>query len=179
MGSKRPLTNRIRGWIPKEPALPSNQTITLFNRLNRFQFVRLAYGVMLGAFLIAPLGVYHSISEPYITGYLWGYNLPIGYVGLLLGILVVLYPQVTSLRNLKFSLLMPLIGLALLLTVLFSPNYYFINLQNGTSFSSGQIDIDFQLGNSATVWFSLLSISLGLTSILYGRNKRALNRKEP
>jgi hypothetical protein len=163
MKHKLSIAQRIRGWIPKEPALPSNQTITLFNHLNRFQFARLFYGVMLGAFLVAPLGVYHSISEPYITGYLWGYNLPIGYVGLLLGILAVLYPQVTLLRNLKFSLLMPLIGVTLLLTVLFSPNYHFINLQNGTSFSSGQIDIDFQLGYSDAVWFSLLSISLCLT----------------
>ena len=119
---------------------------------------------MLGALLVTPFGVYHSISEPYVIGYLWGYNLPIGYIGLLLVIVMILYPKGISLRSLRFSSFMPIIGLSLLITLIFSPNYYFINLQHGTNFSADQIDIDFQLGNSAVVIFSLLSIAFGLAS---------------
>ena len=164
MKNKKKVEKRIRGWLPKENSLPSSQKIGIFNYLTRFQFVRLFYGIMLGALLVTPFGVYHSISEPYVIVYLWGYDLPIGYVGLLLGIVMILYPRSSSLRNLRFSSFMPIIGLFLLLTLIFSPNYYFINLQHGTNFSASQIDIDFQLGNSAVVIFSLLSIALGLAS---------------
>lgn len=178
MKPKKRVEQQTRGWLPKENSLPSNNTINMFNHLNRLQFVRLAYGIMLGALLVTPFGIYHSISQPYITGYLWGYDLPIGYIGLLLGILIILYPRVSSVRSLRFSSLMPIIGLFLLLTLIFSPNYYFINLQHGTNFSAGQIDIDFQLGNSAVVIFSLLSIALGLASatiLQYSKkNKRSM-----
>jgi hypothetical protein len=177
MKNKKRTKQQVRGWLPKATSLPSSQTVNMFNHLKRLELVRLAYGIILGVLLVTPFGVYHSISEPYITGYLWGYDLPIGYVGLLLGILVVLYPRVNPLRSLRFSSLMPIIGLFLLLTFIFSPKYYFINLLHGTSFSSFQIDVDFQLGNLAVVGLSLLSIALGLASFL-GHRKQASGQSE-
>jgi hypothetical protein len=129
---------------------------------SRLQVLRLLYGVMLCLILVTPFGVYHSVSEPYIIGYLWGYNLPIGYVGLLCGVAMILYPRLNTLKSSGFSSLMPFIGLILLISFLVTPNYYFINLLQGTSFSSGQIDVDFQVGNSAAMAFSLLSIALGI-----------------
>jgi hypothetical protein len=141
-----------------------NPAIKMFNCLTRFQIIHLVYSVLLGALLVMPFGVYHSLTEPYITGYLWGYDLPIGYIGLLLGMMIVFYPKVNPLKSLKFSALMPIIGLFLLVTIIFSPTYYFINLQHGTSFSAAEIDVDFQLGNSAVVIFSFLSVTLGLAS---------------
>jgi hypothetical protein len=149
-----------------------NLAIKMFNPLRHFQIIHLVYSILLGALLVTPFGVYHSLSEPYITGYLWGYNLPIGYIGLLLGTIIILYPKVNPLKSLKFSSLMPFIGLFLLLTLIFSPNHYFINLQHGTSFSSAQIDVDFQLGNSAVVFFSFLSIVLGLASAVILRYRK-------
>jgi hypothetical protein len=177
--NKKRIELQVRGWLPKENPSPREQTTSILSHLTRLHLVQMTYGVTLGVLLVMPFGVYHSISEPYITGYLWGYDLPIGYVGLLLGILAVLYPKVSHLRSLKFSSLMPIIGPFLLLTLIFSPNYYFINLLHGTSFSSFQIDVDFQLGNSAVVGLSILSIALGLASatILGTRNKQEVNRK--
>jgi hypothetical protein len=134
----------------------------------RFQLLRLAYGVMLGALLFTPFGVYHSRVEPYIIGYLWGYNLPVGYVGVLLGILAVLYPRLNALRRLRFSSFMPFIGLFLLLSFFFSPKDYFINLIHGTNFSPAEIDVDFAVGNSAVLGLSLLSIAFGLVSFIRG-----------
>ena len=166
MNPKKYLEKHIRGWIPKEFSLPSHQRIKTVDHLMRVQLLRLTYGVMLGALLVTPFGVYHSRSEPYITGSLWGYHLPIGYVGLLLGIAVILYPRLNTLRSLRFSSFMPFIGLFLLLSVFFSPNDYFINLLHGTNFSSGQIDVDFPLGNLAVLWLSLLSIAFGLVSFV-------------
>jgi hypothetical protein len=162
------IKERIRGWLPKKPSLPSNQTINIFGRLTRFQLVQLAYGVMLSALVITPFGVYHSRVEPYITGYLWGYNLPIGYVGVLLGILAVLYTRLNALRRLRFSSFMPFIGMFLLLSFFFSPKDYFINLIHGTNFSPAEIDVDFAVGNSAVLGLSLLSIAFGLVSFIRG-----------
>jgi hypothetical protein len=173
MKVKRSLGSRIRGWFPKENSLP-NQTSVIFNVDRHFELVRLAYGVMLGSLLIMPFGVYHSTAEPYITGSLWGYYLPIGYVGFLLGIMVVFYQRLSTLRNLRFSALMLIIGLSLLFTFIFAPNDYFINLLHGTSFSPNQIDVDFILGNSAVLGLSILSIVVSLVS--FATEKRVTNR---
>ena len=64
--------------------MPSNQIVSIFNVLKPLELVRIADSVMLGALLVTPFGVYPSVSEPYITSYLWGYDLPIGYIGLFL-----------------------------------------------------------------------------------------------
>ena len=125
MNLKKSLKNRIRGWLPKELSLPRNQRTRIIDHLMRLQLLRLTYGVMLSALLVMPFGAYHSRVEPYIIGFLWGYHLPIGYVGLLLGIVVVLYPRLNKLRSLRFSSFMPFIGLFLLLFFFFSPKHYF------------------------------------------------------
>jgi len=117
---------------------------------------------MLFAILFTPFGVYHSRSEPYIIGNLWGYDLPIGYIGLASGLLVILYQKIDFLKKSKFGSIMIIIGIFLLLSFLFSPKDFFINLLNGTSFSAGQIDIDSPVGNSAVWGLSLFSIITGL-----------------
>ena len=126
------------------------------------QPLRLVYGLMLFAILFTPFGVYHSHLEPYIIGNLWGYDLPIGYIGLASGLLVILYQKIDFLKNLKFGSIMIVIGIFLLLSFLFSPKDFFINLLYGTSFSAGQIDIDYPVGNSAVWRLSLFSIITGL-----------------
>jgi hypothetical protein len=168
MNIKKYLENRFRGWLPKEFSLPRHQRIKMFDHFMRLHFLRLAYGVTLAALLVTPFGVYHSRVEPYITGYLWGYNLPIGYIGVLLGIVTVLYPRFNALRRLRFSSFMPFIGLLLLLSLFFSPKEQFINLIHGTNFSSFQIDVDFAVGNSAALGLSLFSIAFGLLSFTRG-----------
>jgi LPXTG-motif cell wall-anchored protein len=188
MKIKKSLESRIRGWFPKEFSLPRNQRTRMIDYLMRLRFFRAAYGVMLGALLFTPFGIYHSRVEPYIIGYLWGYHLPVGYVGLLLGIAVVLYPRLHAFRRLRFSALLPLIGLSLFIAFFFSPKDYFINLINGTNFSPAQIDVDFAVGNSAALGLSLLSIAFGLISFVQGwlpkephspSSKRITNHKSP
>lgn len=158
----RYLEKRIRGWLPKEPILLSHQRIKMIDNIMRFQLLRLIYGLMLCALLFTPFGVYHSRSEPYIIGSLWGYHLPIGYIGLFLGIVILLYPRLNNVRSFRFSSFMPFIGLLLLLSFILTPRYYFINLLHGTNFSDSQIDIDYPVGNSAVMGLSLLSITFGL-----------------
>ena len=169
----------LRGWLPKEPSLSTHQRIRMVDHIMRLQLLRLVYGMLLGALLVTPFGVYHSRSEPYIIGALYGYHLPIGYIGLLLGILVVLYPRLSTLRSLKFSSLMIFIGLSLLLSFLFFPKDYFINLLHGTSFSPSQIDVDYPIGNSAVLGLSLLSIVIGSFTLLCYRHprKHAISQK--
>lgn len=178
MSLKKHLYNRIRGWLPKERSLPQTHQTRLIDQLIQLQLLRAVYGVMLGALLFAPFGVYHSTVEPYVAGYLWGYNLPIGYVGLLLGTAALLYPRLNAPRRLGFGTLMALSGVFLLLTFLFSPNAYFINLQHGTSFSAAQIDVDFQLGNLAVMGLAVLSIVFGLASAPPLRHRKRPNQVE-
>jgi len=168
MKLRKHLATFVRGWLPKEFSLPNHQRIKMIDHFMRLHFLRLTYGVTLAVLLVTPFGVYHSRVEPYITGYLWGYNLPIGYVGLLLGIAAILYPKLNTLRNVRFSSFMPFIGLFLLLSFFFSPKDYFINLIHGTNFSSVQIDVDFAVGNSAVLGLSILSIAFGLVSFIRG-----------
>ena len=132
------------------------------NILNMIQLIRLIFGIALAFLVFAPFGVYHSISEPYVSGLLWGYNLPVGYVGLLLGILVILYPKFAVTRGLRFSSILIIIGLSLYLAFILSPTSYFINLLHGTDFTSGQIDVDSPIGNLIVVWLSLFSVASGL-----------------
>ena len=139
------------------------------------QFFRLAYGLALASLLFIPFGVYHSTSEPYITGLLYGFHLPTGYIGLLLGITMVLYPKFAKVKNLRFETLLLLAGFFILLS-LFFPSEYFINVLNKTSFNSSQIDIDYPVGNLAVWGLSILSLSLWLG--LKIRKLIAKNRKQ-
>ena len=123
--------------------------------------LRLCYSLVLIALLFIPFGVYHSRSEPYIIGSLWGYHLPIGYIGLLLGLFVIFYSRMAFGKDLRFGSVMIVIGFLLILSFLFSPKDYFINLLNGTSFNGFQIDIDYPIGNSVVWGLSLLSIAAG------------------
>ncbi len=159
MDRKKSWKNQVKGWIPKEPALKNNQAVTLFNRLNSFQFVRLFYGVMLGALLFVPFGSYHSYGPPSIYGVLWGYYLPVGYVALALGILAILMRR--KLARDYFGVLMVLIGAALLLSLFLYPKQYSVNLIHGTNVA---VDIDYPVGNAVTLFMGIISIIAGLTS---------------
>ncbi len=165
---------QILGWLPKEVALHIDHKVRLFDFFMRFQFVRYVYGLMLSGLLFTPFLFYHSLAEPYIMGTLWGYQLPIGYVGFLLGILAIAYPRFTMLKNLRFSTLMAIAGLSLLVALILTPSDYLINLLNGTSFTPSQMDIEASLGSIAVVWVSFLSITVGLvwSAILGFRKKR-------
>jgi hypothetical protein len=158
------LEEQIRDWFPEESSLPHLQRLNAFERSVRFRFLRLTYGVVLSALLVVPFGVYHSKVEPYVVGSLWGCQLPVGYVGLLLGLLMVFYPRLNILRRFKFSSLMLLAGIALFLSFIFFPKDYSINLLHGTGFSPSQIDVDYQVGNLAVLGLSLLSIAYSSVS---------------
>jgi hypothetical protein len=162
--TKKSLSNRIHGWFPKEPSISQGHRVKVVTVQLRLQALRLSYSVLLGALLFTPFGIYHSITQPYVAGALWGYQLPVGYVGLLLGVLMAVYPKVGKLKTLPFSLLMVIAGASLGAALLFSPNTYFINLLHGTHFSPSQIDVDFALGNPAVLGLSLLSLAGGLVA---------------
>jgi hypothetical protein len=125
-----------------------------------FKVLRVAYGLLLVAVLFVPFGAYHSRVEPYISGFLWGYQLPVGYVALVSGLLVILYPRLNMLKG-RLDFLVVAIGLFLLLSFILFPKEFFINLLHGTSFSAAQIDVDSPVGNVVVWGLSLLSLALG------------------
>jgi hypothetical protein len=103
------------------------------------------------------------MAEPYVSGALWGFMLPVGYVAAASGIAVILYPRSTLLKKLGFGYLITLIGVFLLISVLMFPRELAINLIYGTS----MIDIDYSIFTGATVWLSVLNIVAGL--VISGR----------
>lgn len=123
---------------------------------------RLMYGLSLVILLILPFGVYHSRAEPYIIGQLWGYHLPVGYVGFMSGIIVMFYSKLAHVEKLRFETFMVLAGLFLLFSFFLFSKVYSINLLHNTNFVGDQIDVDFPLGNTAVWGLSLLRITMGL-----------------
>jgi hypothetical protein len=119
---------------------------------------------MLGALLIMPFGVYHSGVKPYLIGSLWGYNLPIGYIGLALSILAIVFPKTVLARRSSFGIAMVAIGVLLVCSLYLVPREPFINWINGTNFSSSQIDVDFAIGNAATLFIGMFSIIAGIVA---------------
>ena len=136
-----------------------------------FKFLRVAYGLLLVAVLFVPFGVYHSTVEPYIIGFLWGYHLPVGYVALVSGLAVILYPKLTALKG-RLDFLVVVIGLVLLFSLALIPKEFSINLLHSTSFSAAQIDVDYGVGNGVVWLLSLLSLALGF--MLRAKLPRAL-----
>lgn len=133
--------------------------------------LRLAYGLTLIAILFIPFGSYHSFGEPAIYGVLWGYHLPVGYVALVLGVLVIFFPKMILASNYGFGATMVVIGLFLMLSLLLYPKQYSINLIHGTNVTA---DIDYPVGNSVTLFLSLFSIVVGLaariSAVIKGKN---------
>ena len=64
------------------------------------QFLRIAYGAVLFAVFFLPFGLYHTMVEPYVSGAVWGFMLPVGYVAAASGIVVIFYPRFKMLRRL-------------------------------------------------------------------------------
>lgn len=161
------LSDKIRGWIPKNTSYPVQgaQKLSTEGYFAKITVVmRLVYGLALIAILFTPFGVYHSVAEPYIVGSLWGYSLPIGYIGLALGIIAILFPKTILTKKTSFGLAMAAIGVVLIGSLFLVPREPFINWINGTNFSSSQIDVDFAAGNAITLLIGLASIIAGLTS---------------
>jgi hypothetical protein len=123
-----------------------------------FTLARLAYGAMLIAVLCLPFGVYHTMTEPYVSGALWGFMLPVGYVAAASGITIILYPRSTLLKRLGFGYLLRVIGVLLLLSLLMFPRELSISLLHGTN----MIDMDYSTFTGAVFWLSLLSIAAGI-----------------
>jgi len=159
------IIGALRGWIPKSTSNPVQRT----RKLNTGAYgakitgvMRIVYGFALMAILFTPFGVYHSRVEPYIVGSLWGYSLPIGYIGLAVGIIAILFPKTILARKTSFGLAMVVIGVLLIGSLYLVPREPFINWINGTNFSSSQIDIDFVAGNAITLVIGLASIIAGI-----------------
>ena len=132
-----------------------------FNILVGFMFklLRLAYGAVLVAVLFVPFGLYNTMAEPYVSGALWGFMLPVGYVAAASGITVILYPRSMSLKRIGFGYLLMIIGVSMLLSLLIFPRELSISLLYGTN----MIDIDYSTFTGAVFWLSIFSIAAGIT----------------
>ena len=136
----------------------ARRIVLLVMRVMALQLLRLAYGAVLIAVLFVPFGLYHTMAEPYVSGALWGFMLPVGYVAAASGVTVILYSRSTLLRRLGFGYLLMVIGVSLLLSLLLFPRELSISLLHGTN----MIDMDYSTFTGAVFWLSLLSLGAGI-----------------
>ena len=136
----------------------ARRIVLLVMQIMALQFLRLAYGAVLIAVLFVPFGLYHTMAEPYVSGALWGFMLPVGYVAAASGVTVILYSRSTLLKRLGFGYLLMVIGVSLLLSLLLFPRELSISLLYGTN----MIDMDYSTFTGAVFWLSLLSIAAGI-----------------
>ena len=113
---------------------------------------------MLIAVLFLPFGFYNTMAEPYASGAVWGWMLPVGYVAVASGVAVIFYPRSKLLRRLGFGYLLMLVGISLLLSLWLYPKQLSISLLHGTN----MIDTDRSTFTGAVFWLSLLSVVAGI-----------------
>ena len=123
------------------------------------QIFCLAYGALLIAVLFVPFAFFNTMAEPYVSGAIWGFMLPIGYVAAASGIAVIFYPRSKRLKKLGFGYLLTLIGISMVLSLWLYPRTLSINLIYGTN----MIDTDYSTFSAAVFWLSLLSTAAGIT----------------
>ncbi len=112
--------------------------------------------------LLAPFGIYHSFSEASVMGSLWGYHLPIGYLGLAAGLLVVAYPKIALTKKVSLGSLLIIIGVLLIVTQALTPEKYFAGLIHGATSNTAAIDIDYPFGNWLVWGLVFVSVAGGL-----------------
>lgn len=124
------------------------------------QILRLAYSAVLIAVLFLPFGLYNTMTEPYVSGVVWGFMLPVGYIAAVSGVAVIFYPRSRLMRRLGFGYLLIAVGVSLLLSLVLYPRELSISLLHGTN----MIDIDYSTFIGEVFWLSLLSIIAGITT---------------
>ena len=123
------------------------------------QILRLAYGAVLIAVLFLPFGLYNTTAGPYVSGAVWGFMLPVGYIAAASGVTVIFFPRSKLLRRLGFGYLLMVVGVSLLLSLWLYPRELSISLLHGTN----MIDIDYSTFTGTVFWLSLLSIAAGIS----------------
>jgi hypothetical protein len=98
------------------------------------------------------------MAEPYVSGAVWGFMLPAGYVAAASGIAVIFYPRLKLLNKLGLGYLLMVVGVSLLLSLWLYPRELSISLLHGTN----MIDIDYSRFTGAVFWLSLLSVAGGI-----------------
>jgi hypothetical protein len=126
--------------------------------LRVLQILLLAYGATLFAVFFLPFGLYHTMAEPYVSGIVWGFMLPAGYVAAASGIAVIFYPRLKLLNKLGLGYLLMVVGVSLLLSLWLYPRELSISLLYGTN----MIDIDYSTFTGAVFWLSLLGVAAGI-----------------
>ena len=107
--------------------------------MKALQILRLVYGATLIAIFFLPFGLYNTMAEPYVSGAVWGFMLPVGYVAEASGTVVIFYPRVKLLKNLGLGYLLIFVGVSLLLSLWLYPRELSISLLHGTN----MIDLDY------------------------------------
>ncbi len=125
-----------------------------------FRLLCLAYGALLKSVLFLPFCVYQTMAEPYASGILWGFMLPVGYVAAASGVAVILYPSARILKRLCFEYLLILISSLMPLSVFLFPRELSVEFLHGTPV----IDLDYSTFTGLSLGFRCSTWWLGFLS---------------
>ena len=128
-----------------------------------YDLVKTAYGFLLVLLMIMPFGVY---GTPQTQGILMGYQLPMGYAGLVTGLLTIFHRRLLLLKRVNPGHILLVGGALLVLAVRFTDPDYFINLWHGTSFENWQIDVErYSVGTILTLLIGLVGLAIAMPSL--------------
>ena len=88
--------------------------------------------------------------------------MPIGYLGLVAGLLVVAYPKTGLTKKVSLSSLLIVIRVLLIITQALTTEKYFAGLIHGATSNTAMIDIDYPFGNWLVWGLIFVSVAGGL-----------------
>ena len=100
-------------------------------------FVGIIVGLLLIASAFVPLGPYHFVGEADITGVLWNFMLPTGWLSLIFGVILLFHMRL-GIKNMRLAMLI-LVASGSIIIFRFQDVDYFLSLWHGVN---GEFDVD-------------------------------------
>jgi hypothetical protein len=100
------------------------------NKINLQNVIGIVFGLLFIASAVIPVGPYHSLGETNITGVLWNFMLPTGWLGIAIGVGLLLNERI-GLNDKQLAYGMFAVSLLLLLAFLLQDVDYFLSFWHG------------------------------------------------
>ena len=102
-------------------------------------FVSLIIGFLILALAFVPIGAYHGLGDMDISGTLWNFMLPTGWLSIITGIVLLIHKRI-SLKNKRLAYVMFSFSLLLLMLFLLQDVDYHLSLWHGIKDSNFDVD---------------------------------------
>lgn len=129
-------------------------------------YIAIIVGLLFIVSAFVPLGPYHFLGEANITGVLWNFMVPTGWLAIIVGV-VLLFHSKLGLTNKRLAIFMFAASLSVIV-FRFQDVDYFLSLWHGVK---GEFDVDRGFGSLIQFAIALLSVLAGLLVIVIHNSK--------